>query len=63
LTRIHTFDIKETSTKPVPKEQNDSSDSEPAEEEDSDDELAKQTGGLSLDNQIRDSEIPRDLTP
>jgi len=44
-------------------EQNDSSDSKPAEEEDSDDELVKQTGELSIDNQIRDSEIPKELTP
>jgi len=64
LISIHTFDIEETSTKPEPKEQGNSSDSKPAEEEeDSDDELAKQTGGLSIDNQIRDSEIPKELTP
>jgi len=64
LTSIHIFDIKETSTKLEPKEENDSSDSKPAKkEEDSDDELAKQTGGLSIDNQIRDSEIPKELTP
>jgi len=64
LTSIHVFDIKETNTTSEPKEQNDSSDSGPAkEEEDSDDELAKQAGGLSINNQIRESEIPKDLTP
>jgi len=64
LTSIHIFNIEETSTEPESKEQGNSSDSEPAkEEEDSDDELAKQTGGLSIDNQIRDSEIPKELTP
>jgi len=57
LTSIHTFDIKGT------KERNVSSDSEPEAEEDSDEELAKQTGELSINNQIRDTEIPRELTP
>ena len=64
LTSIHIFDIEETSTKPESKEQKTNSDSEPTEEEeDSDKELAKQTGGLSIDNQIRDSGIPKELTP
>jgi len=64
LTSIHTFDIDEISTKPKSKEQDSSSDSEPVEEEkDSDEELADQAGGLSIDNQIRDSEIPKELTP
>ena len=47
-----------------PKGKDDSSDSKPAEEEeDLDDKLAKQTGGLHIDKQIRDSEIPKELTP
>jgi len=63
LTSIHIFDIDEISAKPESKEQDSSSDSEPAEEEkDSDEELANQAGGLSIDNQIRDSEIPKELT-
>jgi len=61
LTSIHLFDIKETKSEP---KKNDSLDSEPAgEEEDSDDKLAKQTGGLNINDQIRDAEIPRELTP
>jgi len=40
LTSIHTFDIEEASTKPTSKKWDTSSDSEPAEEEDSDEELA-----------------------
>jgi len=63
LTSIHTFDVEETSTKPEPKEQDNSSESKSAEEEDSDDELVKQTGELSINNQIRESEIPKELTP
>jgi len=63
LTSIHLFDIKETKSEPEPKEQSDSSNSEPAEEEeDSDDELAKQAGGLNINDQIRDAEIPKELT-
>jgi len=60
LTSIHVFDIEGTSTT---RGKSASSDSEPEAEEDSDEELAKQTGGLSIDNQIRDTEIPRELTP
>jgi len=64
LTSIHIFDIEEVKPKPEPKEESDSSDSEPAkEEEDSDNELAKQTGGLHINNQIREAEIPKELTP
>jgi len=64
LTSIHIFDSEETGAKTESKNQDTSSDSEPAEEEeDSDEELANQAGGLSLDNQIRDSEIPKELTP
>jgi len=60
LTSIHTFDIEGTNTTRI---KDASSDSEPEAEEDSDEELAKQTGGLSINNQIRDTEIPRELTP
>jgi len=49
--------------KPEPKEKDNSSESESAEEKDSDDELVKQTKELSIDNQIRESEIPKELTP
>jgi len=64
LTSIHLFDIEETQKGPEPKERDSSSDSEPAEEkEDLDDKLAKQTGGLHIDNQIRESGIPKELTP
>jgi len=61
LTSIHTFDIEETVQKPQDKKDN-SSDSEP-EQEDSDDKLANQAGGLNINNQIREAEIPRELTP
>jgi len=62
LTSIHNFDVKEA--KPEPKEESSSSDSKPAEEnEDSDDKLAKQTGELHINKQIREAEIPRELTP
>jgi len=60
LTSIHVFDIEGANTT---KAESISSDSEPEAEEDSDEELAKQTGGLSINNQIRDTEIPRELTP
>jgi len=64
LTSIHIFDIEETKSEPKPKEEDDSSDSEPAEEnKDSDNELAKQTGGLYINDQIRETEIPKELTP
>ena len=60
LTSIHTFDIEETK----PKEEGSSSDSKPAEEnQDSDDKLAKQAGGLHINDQIRETEIPKELTP
>jgi len=59
LTSIHAFDIEETNTTKVG---NASSDTEPEAEEDSDEELAKQTGELSINNQIRDAEVPRELT-
>ena len=62
LTSIHIFNIKET--EPEPKEESSSSDSEPAEEDkDSDNELIKQTGELHIDDQIRGTEIPKELTP
>jgi len=60
LTSIHTFDIEEETSK----EQEDDSDKEPkGEESDSDSDLAEQTGQLNIDNQIRETEIPRELTP
>jgi len=63
LTSIHIFDIEETQPESGPKKGSSNSNSEPAEEdEDSDDELAKQAGGLHIDNQIRETEIPRELT-
>jgi len=58
LTSIHTFDVNET----TPKEESDNADGESA-SEDSDDKLAKQTGGLHIDDQIREAGIPRELTP
>ena len=61
LTSIHTFDIEET--QPEPKEESNSLDSKPAEDKNSDDELAKQAGGLHIDDQIREAEIPKELTP
>jgi len=61
---IHVFDIEETQPKSEPKKESSSSDSEPAEEDkDSDNELAKQAGELHIDDQIRETEIPRELTP
>jgi len=64
LTSIHLFDIKETKSELESKGQSNGSNSEPAEEEeDSDDELAKQAGGLNINDQIRDAEIPKELTP
>jgi len=60
LTSVHIFDIEGTSTA---KAESANSDSEPEAEEDSDEELAKQTGELTIDNQIRDTRIPRELTP
>jgi len=64
LTSIHLFDIEETSTELEPKGKGDNLDSKPAEEEkDLDDKLVKQTGGLRINDQIRDSEIPKELTP
>jgi len=64
LTSIHNFNIKGIQPTPKPKRENDDSSSNKSEEEkDLDDELAKQTGGLHIDNQIRGAEIPRELTP
>ena len=64
LTSIHIFDIEETQSEPEPKEESSDSDNKPAEEDkDSDDELAKQAGGLHIDDQIRETEIPKELTP
>jgi len=62
LTSIHTFDIEET--KSEPKKEDSNSDSELAEKNsDSDNKLAKQTEELHIDNQIRETEIPKELTP
>jgi len=63
LTSIHAFDVDETQTNPEPKEENNSSNSESDANEDSDNKLARQTGGLSIDNQIRRANIPEELTP
>ena len=63
LTSIHIFNAEEAQPTPKPKENNNSSSDEPAEEKDSDDELAEQAGGLCIDEQIRETEIPRELTP
>jgi len=64
LTSIHTFDVKEAEPVPKPQEESDDSDSEPAKEDkDSDDELAEQARGLCINDQIRETEIPRELTP
>jgi len=63
LTSIHTFDIEETKPESEPKKESSNSDSKPAAEEDSDDELAKQTGQLHINECIRETEIPRELTP
>jgi len=51
LTSIHIFDIKETNKEPT------------KEDKDSDNELARQAGELHIDDQIRETEIPRELTP
>ena len=64
LTSIHTFDVEETKSVSEPKEESDGSDNKPVEEDkDTDDELARQAGALHIDNQIRETEIPRELTP
>jgi len=63
LTSIHIFDIDETEPEPDLKEQGNSLKNKSAEEEDSDDELAKQAGGLHISEQIRSTEIPKELTP
>jgi len=64
LTSIHIFDVKETKPELELRKESNSSDSEPAEEnEDSDDKLAKQTGELHINDQIRETEIPKELTP
>jgi len=64
LTSIHTFDIEEARPELEFKKESDNSDSESAEKDkDSDDELAEQTGRLHINNQIRDAEIPKELTP
>jgi len=64
LMSTHVFDIEETQPEPEPEKESSSSDNEPAEEDkDSDDELAKQTGELHIDDQIRETEIPKELTP
>jgi len=61
LTSIHIFDIKEP--KSEPREKSDNSDNKPTEEEDLDDELAQRAGGLYINNQIRETGIPKELTP
>jgi len=64
LTSIHTFNIEEINPTVETKEESSNSDSEPVEEnEDSDDKLAKQAGELHIDNQIRRTNIPKELTP
>jgi len=58
LTSVHTFDVEENQNN------SDSSDNEPAEEEEnSDDELAEQTEQLHINECIRETEIPKELTP
>ena len=60
LTSVHTFDVEET--QPA-SEESDKSTDESVEENDSDDKLARQAGGLHINDQIREAEIPRELTP
>jgi len=59
LTSIHTFDVEEE----LPEEQGNDSDKSADKESDSDNDLIEKTGQLYIDERIRETEIPRELTP